>query len=253
MIIPRIRTQNPGFPDDGPITPSMLAMGRTGADAAPISPVGFNLNSILRPLRLRVIFLNTGGGGVTPWRNWIGLDFSFMGEGQIGSAGRIGLVAHELTHLLQRTLNDPKYWPAGGLRISRSRRWLGDSTNYMEVLAYLVGGAIEYDFLSAGLDPASIRELDRRRLLLSNRVATYCGDPLNATRAVVKYHHFNKIYRQNYRHETTLPDNRIPTGGWNAWLGRLGFTPDSIQHIQRIAAGGTAESVSTGELEVLLA
>lgn len=253
MVIPRIRTQKPGHPDGGPITPSLLAMSTVKQNAEPVSPVGFDLARIFRMRRLRVVFLNTGGGGVTPWRNWIGLDSSYPGMGQTRSAYRVALVAHELTHVLQRERNDPYYWPTGGLRPARGRRWLGDSTNYMEVLSYLVGNTVEYDLLTEGLDPAPIRERDRRRLILSNRLATFSGNPINATHAVLKFHPDNRVYRQNCRYELTLPDHRIPPGGWKAWLGRLGFSTSAIRHIETIAASGRVEKVSAEELERMLA
>ena len=253
MVIPQIRIQKPGHPDGGPITPSLLAMSAVKLNAQPVSPVGFDLGRIFRVRRLRVVFLNTGGGGVTPWRNWIGLDSTYLGMGQRTSAYRVALVAHELTHVLQRELKDPYYWPTGGLRPARGRRWLGDSSNYMEVLAYLVGNTVEYDLLIEGLDPAPTRERDRRRLILANRLATLSSDPINASRAVLKYHPDNRVYRQNYRYELTLSDHRIPPGGWRTWLGSFGFSANSVQHIADIASSGRVEEVSVEELEQTLA
>jgi hypothetical protein len=123
----------------------------------------------------------------------------------------------------------------------------------MEVLAYLVGNTVEYDLLTEGLDPAPANERAQRRLILADRLATFSGHPVNATRAVVKFHPGNRVYRQNCRYELTLPDQRIPPGGWKAWLGRIGFSASAIQHIETIAASGRVEEVSVEELEQILA
>lgn len=227
-------------------------MGAIQLHGDAVSSAGSDLSSIMQSRRVRVVFLNTRGGGATPWRNWIALDLSYLGEGQVLSADRIALVAHELTHVLQRELKDPNYWPTGGFRLSKHKRWLGDSTNYMEVLANIIGASVEYDLLLGGLDPAPTRERDRRRLILSNRLATLTGDPQNATRSIVKNHPKNHIYLENYRYESTLSDRRIPHGGWDSWLNRLGFSTASIRHIERLAGSGTVDTVSVEELEQIL-
>ena len=79
--------------------------------------------------------------------------------------------------------NQHHYWPAGGFRPALERRWIGDSTNYMEVIAYLVGFTVEYDFTAArSLSPDRSAEQhaeDENTLAsLRNHLATLTGpDP----------------------------------------------------------------------------
>ena len=89
-----------------------------------------------------------GGSGVAPWRGLIILDSEYRGWTD-RLTETLAMVAHELTHLLQRQFNQPHYWPSGGLHPGFGRRWIGDSTNYMEVISYLVGWTVEYDFTAA--------------------------------------------------------------------------------------------------------
>src|SRR3990172_7259819 len=145
----RLPTQQPGLPGNGAAAPALQAMAETGPSGEPISLAGSELARLVAPLTIRVAFLPTSGSGATPWRNWLVLDTSYRGPGQASLPARVGLVAHELTHVLQRELGDPQLWPDGTLRPSPTRRWLGDSTNYMEVLAYLIGVSVELDLLMA--------------------------------------------------------------------------------------------------------
>lgn len=192
-------------------------------------------------IRLRVAFLPTRGSGITPWRRLIVLDTSYAGQGQASTPGRVGLVAHELTHVLQRELGDPRYWPSGGLRPSFSRRWIGDSTNYMEALAYAVGTSVDLDLREA-------EGLAQKQRLLDD-LATYVGeDAANAARYVLKRHPENSIYRQNYRRERQLSDRRIPSGGWQHWLGQIGLAQSALTHMQSQAAQGEAQVVDEQEI-----
>jgi hypothetical protein len=170
------------------------------------------------------------------------LDTTYRNTGQAESPTRVALVAHELVHVLQRELGDPEYWPSGGLRPSLSRRWIGDSTNYMEVVAYIVGASVEIDLLS--------KSQETRIRRLSDWLATVAGeDASNATRAVVKRYRNNSIYRQNYRVESRVPGLRIPTEHWAHWLSILGFEANAIENIRQLSAVGTAKSISKDELE----
>jgi len=208
----------------------------------PISPAGSDVARLTQALIVRVAFLPTRGSGATPWRRMIVLDTSYRDGGQAQSPARVALVAHEMMHVLQRELNDPEFWPSGGFRPSRSRRWLGDSTNYMEVLAYIVGASIEIDLLPEN-EAAKAKQL-------SNWLATVAGaDASNATRAVVKRYEGNSVYRQNYRLETRTPGSRIPSESWAHWLEVLGFTDQTIDHIRNMATAGQPKFISEGELE----
>ena len=230
----RLHTQRPGLPADGPLAPVLQAMSETSPGGEPNSPAGSELARLVTPLTIRVVFLPTRGSGATPWRDWLVLDTSYRGSGQASSPARVGLVAHELTHVLQRGLGDPQFWPAGTLHPSRTRRWLGDSTNYMEVLAYIIGASVELDLLEAKGISASKHLLDD--------LATFAGeDPANAARYVAKRFPGNATYRKNEREEERAPDHRIPAGGWPRWLGRLGYSAAVVERVRALAARGTPQ------------
>ena len=262
-----MQIQRPGVPENGPITPSLIAMaiqnsGRslhpgdkvTRIGESSISPVGAGLAKLFAQRSIRVMFLNTGGDGVTPWRGLIILDAGYRGEGQTRSPDSIARVAHELTHLLQRELNQPYYWPGGGLHLSPSRRWLGDSTNYMEVLSYLVGWTVEYDLItfqnmSADLSPAESAGNEKMLETIRDRLATLSGpDPRNACRLVLKLFPDNPVYRQNFDLENRTSDGRIPQGSWHQWLRQLGFSRQAVDHIMIIASQGQEEWVDYSEV-----
>ncbi|MGH2621398.1 MAG: hypothetical protein ACRDHG_12630 [Anaerolineales bacterium] len=245
LLAVRLHTQRPGRPAGGPLTPALQAMAEASPGGEPISPAGSELARLVEPLTIRAAFLPTAGSGATPWRAWLVLDTSYRGPGQASSPARVGLVAHELTHVLQRELGDPEFWPAGTLRPSRTRRWLGDSTNYMEALAYIVGTSVELDLLQAVGASAPQRLLDR--------LATLTGeDTSNATRYIVKSFTNNSVYRQNHRVEARFSQGRIPSGGWAHWLGQLGFARISLDHVRAQAAGGELERVEPQEIDRLL-
>jgi hypothetical protein len=249
-----LKYQQPGLPADGPITPCLKSMAAADNQGAPISPVGADVARLFSGRRTLVVFAHTAGSGITPWRRLIVLDAEYKGEGQVKSPARIGLVAHELTHLLQRELRQPYYWPSGGLRPGFSRRWVGDSTNYMEVLAYLVGWTVEYDLIAwraASPDLAvSEREgLERAMKSLRDRLTTLSGnDARNACRLVVKTFLDNGVHRKNYTRENRLRDGRIPPGGWHAWLHQLGFSYRAVDHLFILAAQGKAAQIELGSL-----
>ena len=262
-----LQIQRPGLPENGPITPSLNAMSIPISDRSlhtgnniistgerSLSPVGADLASLFAQRIVRVLFLNTEGEGVTPWRGLIILDASYRGEGQTRSPDSIARVAHELTHVLQRELNQPYYWPGGGLRPSRSRRWLGDSTNYMEVLSYLVGWTVEYDLItlqniSADLSTDELTGNEKMLEIIRDRLATLSGpDPRNACRLVLKLFPENPIYRQNFELENRTSDGRIPPGSWHYWLRQLGFSRQAVDHIMVLASQGQEESVDYEEV-----
>ncbi|MFQ5923494.1 MAG: hypothetical protein ACE5M4_11695, partial [Anaerolineales bacterium] len=208
----------------------------------PVSPAGSDVARLIQAFNVRVVFLPTRGSGATPWRRMIVLDTSYHDAGQTKSPARVAFIAHEMVHVLQRELGDSEFWPSGGFRPSLSRRWIGDSTNYMEVLAYIVGASVEIDLL-----PEHEQTKTRQ---LSDWLATVAGeDALNATRAVVKRYKNNSIYRQNYRVEARTPGHRIPSHQWAYWLGVIGLEDQAIEHIRNLAAMGQPKVISEYELE----
>lgn len=262
-----IRTQQPGLPEDSPLSPSLKALAMTVREghphpmmrhgdkaSLPISLIGAELANIFVQRRVRVILTDTGGSGVAPWRGWIILDSKYRSDGQINSPAAVAKVAHELTHLLQRQFNQPHYWPSGGLRPAFGRRWIGDSTNYMEVIAYLVGFTVEYDFTAArSLSPDRSAEKhaeDENTLAsLRNHLATLTGpDPHNSCRLVLKLFPENAIYRQNFEVEKNTPDGRIPPGSWHYWLRQMGFSRPAVDHIMVLASRGRAEWIEVDQV-----
>jgi hypothetical protein len=209
-------------------------MAETGPGGEPISPAGTDLARLVALLTIRVAFLPTRGSGATPWRNWLVLDTSYRGPGQASSPARVGLVAHELTHVLQRELGDPQFWPDGTLRPSPTRRWLGDSTNYMEVLAYLIGASVELDLLKA-------KGMQIGQRLLDDLATFAADDAANAARYVAKRFPTNSTYRKNVREEARSSDRRIPAGGWPHWLQRLGYSAAVVQRVREQAARGNPQ------------
>ncbi len=256
-----LQNQKPGLPEDGPISPCLRALSKkfeneiSGLESSkPISLVGADLARIYARRSLRVLFVDTGGSGVAPWRGLIILDTELRKDGQIKSPGTLAMIAHELTHLLQREFNQPLYWPSGGLHPRLRGRWIGDSTNYMEVLSYIVGWTVEYDFTSARMGTESrTSEQDARdeRTLttIRNRLATLTGDdPRNACRLVVKLFSSNSVYRQNLKIESRAPDGRIPPGSWHSWMRQMGYSRQSIDHILILASRGQAEWIETDQV-----
>ena len=176
-------------------------------------------------------------------------------------------MAHELTHALQRHLADPLNWPDGKfpplLQLDQAdpsllplalARPIGDSTNHMEVVAYIVGETVQYDLLQAELtalpptDPLRSPVQDLMEAI-ENDLATYTGpDALNANRWMLKSRPGAFFYQWNYVTESLIPGNRIPSGGWEQSLRDIGFSDASIAHIQAIASQGTAQVVGPGEV-----
>lgn len=256
-----LRKQVPGLPKDGPISPCLRALSSNTEESAsgvaavrPISQVGSDLARIYARRSLRVLFVDTGGSGVAPWQGMIILDTDLRGEGQIESPATLAMIAHELTHLLQREINQPHFWPSGGLRPRLRGRWIGDSTNYMEVISYIVGWTVEYDLTAAriGLEGRTSRQnaKDERTLArIKDRLATLTGtDPRNACRLVVKLFPNNAVYRQNFELENRTPDGRIPPGSWHSWLRQMGFSRQSIDHILILASQGHAEWIEFDQI-----
>ncbi len=262
-----IGTQQPDSPEDGPLSPSLEVLASTFQEryphskmitsdeaSKPISLVGAELVKISTQRKVRVIFTDTGGSAIAPWRGTIILDFAYRGDGQISSPATIAKVAHELTHLLQRRFNQPHYWPSGGLRLAFGRRWIGDSTNFMEVIAYIVGFTVEYDLIAAQrLSPQRSSEQlaeDKKTLKsIQNHLATFTStNPRNACRLVLKLFPENQIYRQNYEVEERTPDGRIPPGSWHQWFRELGFTRQAVDHVMILALRGRAEWIEVDQI-----
>ncbi|MCZ6529742.1 MAG: hypothetical protein O6949_05340, partial [Chloroflexi bacterium] len=243
--------QGSGLSPNDPITQSLTEMDAVDSNGNPISPVGSELVDLVDGLGVRVAFIGTGGG-MNPWVGQIVIPESYLGTGQItassprGEAAQVGLVAHELTHAAHRELNSPAYAPA-----------VLDSTNHMEVVAYIVGETVEYDLLQAKLSAGGVSGpeaglIDARLIKIENDLATYTGaDGLNANRYMLISHSGNPIYQMNHIKESLIPGHRIPPGGWEQSLRDIGFTDVSIEHIETIANLGTAETVSKAEIGAL--
>lgn len=244
-----LQVQHPGLPKNGPLTPCLKAMAAVDNEGRSVSPVGREVAILFARRKTRVIFTHTAGSGITPWRGLIILDAEYKGAGQIRSPATIGLVAHELTHLLQRDLAHPYYWPSGGFRPAWQRLWIADSTNYMEVLAYLVGWTVEHDLLLHQINQGHLSQSDRERTwqvvkTLRDRISTLAGpDVRNAIRLVLRTYPDNPIYHRNYSRESRLPDGRIPGGPWHTWLRQIGFSIKAADHIMIVAAQGKIERI----------
>lgn len=242
--------------EDGPLSPLFNQFSQTTSKTPvvnvlkgegtrqPVSIVGMDLVRIYAHRSLWVLFMDTSGSGIAPWQGLIVLDADYRGKGQVKTPSRLGIVAHELTHLLQREFNQLHYWPGGGFRPARGRRWIGDSTNYMEMISYLVGWTVEYDFTLAGMlhaDPSLEQDTEQERTLktIRKRLAAFTdSDPRDASRKILELFPKNIIYQQNFRTESRYPDRRIPPGTWHSWLSQMGFSRLAIDHIMVLAARG---------------
>lgn len=243
--------QGPGLPPGGPITLSLREMAAVDTNGVPISPVGSELVDLVDDLGIRVAFI-TGGDGVAPWTGQIVLPTAYTGTGQIDGntaviqTGRVGLVGHELTHAVHRELQHLLYSPP-----------VIDSTNHMEVVAYIVGETVQYDLLEARLSDPTLPERQRfpievAQQSLANHLATYTGsDQLNANRYMLQEHSTSLIYRLNHFRESLIPGHRIPPGGWEQSLRDIGFSDAAIDHIKNVASNGTAQVVGPGEIGLL--
>lgn len=241
--------QRRGDKKRGPLDPSLDAIAAVTKRGRPVSLVGKELADRIRGRGVSVIFFPTGGDGATPVTDLVILDVSYKDAGQAETPTSIGLVAHELTHVLQRSLPNSNYWPSGWPRPSQYTRWFADSTNYMEVLAYIVGWTVEYDLLNAEKASSDVtntrkKEIDGKLKVIKKDLTTLVsGDPHNATRFILEKYSRVWFYKQNYRKESTVPDGRIPAGGWDYWIGRLGFSRRAIRHIRSIGTNGTPKDV----------
>jgi hypothetical protein len=229
----------------------------------PVSNVGNELVELVRGRGVWVFFFPTKGAGVAPWRGLVIYDTTYKGDGQTETHGRVSLVAHELTHVLQRDLADPQYWPSGLPNPKLYTRWITDSTNYMEVIAYMIQWTVEYDLLKDEERKESTtkgrdRTIKNRLRVIEHDLATLTSrDARNAARLILQKYPNNYFYKQNHRKEFTVADRRIPSGGWQHWLKILGFSPQVSTHIRQIAARGTVipvdeqETNETAEVEKL--
>ena len=187
--------------------------------------VGKDIGDIFFWKKTRVVFLPIGGCGVAPFQGTILLDNIYRDRPM--ETKYITIVAHELAHLLQRELDIPEWFPSGNFKPSLTKRWIGDSTNYMEVLAYLVGWAIWYDLSSNPLV----------RLDLSGHIRILTGNKYAACEHIRDKFYWVDVYKKNQILEDRTPLNRIPPGEWWEWLGYMGFTNASINRIFDIASG----------------
>jgi hypothetical protein len=249
--------QKPGARADGPIAGYLAAMAGRDAQGQPLSSAGSELAAVVHRRNILVLFVPTGGAGAAPWNGLIVLDRSYAGAGQPAPSSHIGLVAHELTHVLQRALRDRRYWPSGFLRPDRHTRWFGDSTNYMEVLAYIIGSVVEHDLETSRLSSAQLTDNQKKRIQdrlgrLEALLATYADeDARNAARHVVQRYPGNRYYKQNHYKEAHSKDGRIPPGGWVLWLKRFGFSQDTVDHIRAIAGKSVKARVKAEEIDKL--
>jgi len=243
--------QAPGLPADGPITAGFLNMSRTDSSGEPISLVGYELAALVAQRTVNVSFIDIGGGA-SPWKGRIVIDDLYLAPDEMETPFGSGLLAHELTHDLHRELNDPVYFPSGGPRLSHPARGVvGDSTNYMEVMAYIVGETVEYDLLSEKEQTIGLVPFEQVRMrAIENDLATFTDpDAWNATRYVVKSHPGAAVYERNYVVELGVGDHRIPQGSWDRWLMEIGLSGDAVDHIRSIAARGTAEYIDPAMID----
>ena len=245
-----LKKQRAGQPEAGPLGPFMQRFSdlqTTGIQPGPASPVGMDLVRITAKLDLWVLFVNTDGRGIAPWRRLIILDADYRGEGQVEYPTRAGMVAHELTHLLQREIKQSYYWPSGSLNPVRGRRWIGDSTNYMELLAYIVGSTVEYDLTlveqsSPGISPEKDALAEKSLAALRGHLSLLTGaERGEISQVICNLFPENRIYEQNQETERRYPDHRIPPGTWHSWLRHLGFSRASVDYIMILAARGKNE------------
>ncbi len=241
-------TQGPGPDPTGPLAPTLAALSAVDSSGDSISLVGSELATMIEERGVSVTFLDVNFG-VVPLEGRVVLPEYLAGAAPVG-AGNVSFAAHEFTHVLERDLNDPAYWPSGWPSLGGARV-VGDSTNYMEVVSNIVGLTVEYDVLSQS-DPLAPRLVD-----IQNDLATYAdSDPLNATRYLVSESWdpndlgANAVYRANYVHELTVADHRIPTDGWDYWLREMGFSDAAVAHIDDIASQGSAEYVDPATIDV---
>ena len=244
--------QWPGSPGNGPLTDAFAQMSTKDANGDWISPVGAELTELIGERAIVVTYLDINAGavplGFAPFGIQLG-GYVILPEVYAGLPASslqpddMGFYAHESTHVLERNLNDPRYWPTGGLSFGGVRP-LGDSTNYMEVVSNIVGLTVEYDLLSQS-SPGDARLDD-----IQDALATYTdADALNASRYLVKSNPGIDVYRANYLHELNISDHRIPAGGWDYWLGEMGFSEEAFQHIRDIASQGTPEYVDPSKID----
>lgn len=247
-----LERQRAGQVLDGPLSPALGAMSALrvlpgsglpdGKMMLPVSQAGFDLARAISRQNLWVLFVNTSGSGAAPWRHLIILDSDYRGESQAEIPSRVGMVAHEFTHLLQREINQSHYWPSGGFNPARGRRWMGDSTSYMELLAYLVSWTVEYDLLSSGLYAEKGPEVDSRLATIRRQLAVYTGvEASKIGRLISDQFPEDSIYRRNIKTESRYGDRRVPPGSWHYWLRQLGFSRQAVDHIMILAARGQFE------------
>ena len=123
--------QGPGADPDGPITGYLTAFSSVDAAGNSISPVAADVTKLIegRQDAVTITFVDFHAG-VVPLQGYVILPPSFADGGQVNAPGNVGLVAHELTHVLERDLNDPGYWPNGlAPHAAGFPYFIGDSTN----------------------------------------------------------------------------------------------------------------------------
>jgi len=235
--------QTPLSGPGGPISDWLTTLAAADTSGNPISQVGTELANLIGDRTTTVTFLDLPAG-VVPWRGYVLLPEYMAGmPGTSLGAGNLGFLSHEFTHVLERELPGEAYWPDGGLSLVGVRP-IGDSTNYMEVLSEIVGLTIEYDHRITA-NPA-----DPLLPGIRDQLATYTGsDAPNAVRVLVhdswnsNDEAANGVYRNNYVHELSVDDHRIPQESWDHWLREMGFSDASIKHIEDLASHGAAKYI----------
>ncbi len=239
-----LRRQRPGLPADGPLTPMLQALQAVTPNGRPVSPMAQEITRLVEPLSFWTLFVHTNGAGAVPVRDLVILDAALKNPDNAKDPYSLSLTAHELVHVLQRRQADSHFWPTGYPRFSRGRRWLFDSTNYMEVQAYLAGWTVEHDFLRHKLNTTSLSEEETQQAQarlekLVNRITTLSSpDVQNAIRLILTLYPNHKIYMQNFRTEAAIPDRRVPPGDWQTGLEKLGMARPAIEYAANLANKG---------------
>lgn len=206
-----VQTQRPGLMTGDPLTEYLNIMGDT--------VVGRDLEYLFYWKKTRVVFAPIGGYGVAPFRGTIILDNMYRDRPM--ETKYLTIVAHELTHLLQREINHPEWFPSGSFKPSLTKRWIGDSTNYMEVLAYIVGWSIWYDLTS---NPIIQHDL-------GTHIKAITGNKYEACQHIRGRFYWVDVYKKNQILESRTPLNRIPPMEWWECLRDMGFSNKAIDRV----------------------
>jgi hypothetical protein len=236
-----------------PLKESLDVMRETDGEGNPVSLVGQDIARLVEKYGVWVFYFPIKGRGATPWRGFIILDSAYCGKGQAKSSSRVATVAHEFSHVLQRRIDDPEFWPSGCIRANKYTRWACDSTNYMEVMSYIVDNAIRHELetnrlATEDVDATERRDINNTLRVLEKRLANLTNqDAENAKRYMLKTYGGPFFYEQNYRKERLTPGGRVPEGGWAYWLKKMKFSAETIEHIRELASRGRISEISEEE------